>query len=105
MPDTNKAQLQKAYNLIKAKKKAEANKLLLSILKAEQNNAVAWWLLAHTINNTAKQRQALEQVIRIQPNHQAAQAKLDKLNKKSTVSDLASKKKRWKKSTLSIQRD
>ncbi len=77
--DTSQAQLQSAYKLIKAKKKKEANKLLITILKTDQNNVNAWWLLAHTIDNTIKQRKALEQVLRLQPNHQAAQSKLGKL--------------------------
>ncbi len=41
MSDTSQARLQSAYKLIKAKKKKEANKLLITILKTDQNNTAA----------------------------------------------------------------
>src|SRR5215216_7194619 len=80
MSDQSQQDLQQAYSLIKAGNKQEAARLLVNILKTERDNAEAWWLLANASPDTVKARQALQQVLRIRPDHAAARSMLDKLD-------------------------
>jgi hypothetical protein len=80
MSEENRQVLQDAYGLIRAGNKQEATRLLINVLKADRNNADAWWLLANATNDSDKKRQALEQVLRINPAHGAARRALDTLN-------------------------
>jgi hypothetical protein len=79
MDESTKAQLQRAYALIKSGNKASALKLIDPILKTQPDNEVAWWLAANTVTNPRHVEYALEQVLRINPNHTAAQDKLTQL--------------------------
>lgn len=80
MSQEHQAQLQEAYQLIKSGQKATATRVLLNVLKADRDNADAWWLLANATSDPPKQRQALNQVLRIKPDHNAAQRMLEKVN-------------------------
>ena len=72
--------LKQAYDLIKAGDKESAVQLLLPVLKADENNASAWWLMANALTDPQDIREALENVLRLHPEHAQAQKKLDKLN-------------------------
>jgi hypothetical protein len=74
--------LKQAFDLIKAKKKKEAVDILLPILKTDQDNADAWWLLANARDTPDDIREALENVLRLRPTHEKAQQMLDKLNQR-----------------------
>jgi hypothetical protein len=78
--DPTRQQLQRAYELIRAGKKAEAEAILLPILKADEDNANAWWLLANALNTPTEIREALENVLRLRPGDAKAQKMLDDLN-------------------------
>jgi hypothetical protein len=80
MSQQHRAQLQEAYQLIKSGNKQDATRLLLAVLKEDRDNADAWWLLANATTDTDKQRQALNQVLRLKPDHNAAQRLLEKVN-------------------------
>ncbi len=76
-------QLQEAYQLVRSGNKPAAVNILLPIVRANQNNADAWWLLANSVNNDEQARRALEQVLRLRPNDERARKMLDKLNAQS----------------------
>lgn len=80
MSQQHQAQLQEAYQLIKSGNKQDATRLLLAVLKENRDSADAWWLLANATSDTDKQRQALNQVLRLKPDHNAAQRLLEKVN-------------------------
>ncbi|MBZ0316794.1 MAG: hypothetical protein K8L91_10290 [Anaerolineae bacterium] len=79
MDEQTKSQLQQAYALIKAGNRADALKLIDPILKSEPDNEMAWWLAANTVTNPRHVEYALNQVLRINPNHGGAKAKLAEL--------------------------
>lgn len=73
-------QLQQAYQLIKEGRKAEAVQLLTPLVRADNTNADAWWLLANSVNNEDHQRRALEAVLRLRPNDDRAQRMLSRIS-------------------------
>lgn len=79
MDEHIKSQLQQAYAQIKSGNRAEALKLIEPILKIEPDNEIAWWLAANTVNNPLHIEYALNQVLRINPNHNGARQKLAEL--------------------------
>jgi len=72
-------QLQQAFQLIKNGQRQEAAQILVPIVRAEPNNADAWWLLANAVTNEEQQRRALEKVLSIRPGDDRAQKKLSQL--------------------------
>jgi hypothetical protein len=72
-------QLQQAFQLIKQGQRQEAAQILVPIVRAEPNNADAWWLLANAVTNTEQQRRALEKVLSLRPGDDRAQKKLAQL--------------------------
>src|SRR5687767_10489025 len=79
MAEGNQQVLHDAYELIKSGQKQEAMRLLVQVLQSDRNNANAWWLLANATDEPGKKQQALEQVLRLQPDHGAARRALDTL--------------------------
>ncbi|GAB4570830.1 MAG: hypothetical protein Kow0077_05930 [Anaerolineae bacterium] len=75
-------QLREAYELIKARKRKEAIPILLPILKADEDNADAWWLLATCLDDPNDVREALENVLRLKPEHEKAQTMLNVINER-----------------------
>ena len=86
MSDPTRAQLQQAYQLIKSGQLAQALEILQPIVLADRNNADAWWLIANASTDPVKQREALETVVRLRPDHQQAQQKLAELKGAETFS-------------------
>ena len=74
-----KAQLQQAYQYIKAGQRATALKILAPICKNEPNNAAAWWLAANAFDDVEHIRYALQQVLKIDPQFPRAAEKLAQL--------------------------
>ena len=64
--------------LIMQGEQAEAMKQLHTILRNDRNNADAWWLMANVVASPEQVKLALQHVLRIDPNHTQARAKLDK---------------------------
>jgi tetratricopeptide (TPR) repeat protein len=82
MSDPTRQQLQQAYELIKGKQRQQALEILLPILQADENNVNAWWLLANAVTEPNDAREALENVLRLRPDHANARKMLDDLNRR-----------------------
>lgn len=76
---SEKDKLQQAYQLIRSGEKTEAVKLLLPIVRADPENADAWWLLANAVDKSDQARRALQQVLKVRPNDQRARRFLEQL--------------------------
>jgi hypothetical protein len=72
-------QLQQAYQLIRAGSRQEAVQILMSVLKADQSNADAWWLLANAVTDPSQQRRALNEVLKRRPGDEKATRMLNNL--------------------------
>lgn len=68
--------LQNAYKLMEQGQKKEAAALVREELQTDKNNPDAWWLMSMLLEDEDKKVRALERVLSINPNHQAARAKL-----------------------------
>lgn len=71
--------LQQAYRLIREGNKPEAVRLLTPLVRTDPLNADAWWLLANALDNPDQKRRALEQVLKLRPNDDAAKRMYDRL--------------------------
>ena len=76
--------LQKAYGLIRAGREAEAQGLLVPIVRANPNLAEAWYLLGLALTDREKSLYAFKQVIRIDPSNQHALRQIQKLTASPT---------------------
>lgn len=85
MADEQRQQLRQAYDLIKDGKKKEAGRILLDVLRADRDNADAWWLLANAATDPEKTRQALGQVLRINPTDRRARDMLSRLDDQTFI--------------------
>ncbi|MFN8374814.1 MAG: hypothetical protein U0694_18285 [Anaerolineae bacterium] len=63
----DKTQLQALYEQIKAGSRQAAAKQLVPLLRAEPDNAAAWWLLANASDNREYQLRALRQLAKLRP--------------------------------------
>ncbi|MBL8147471.1 MAG: hypothetical protein JNL34_13905, partial [Anaerolineae bacterium] len=72
MSDSNSAVLQRAYQLVEAGQAEEARGLVESVLESEQSNPDAWWIYAHAIDDPVKARQALNEVLTLDPEYPGA---------------------------------
>lgn len=70
--DETQSALSRAYQLVEAGNYDEARAILDPILAANKNNADAWWIYAHAITEPDGGRDALEQVVRINPQYPGA---------------------------------
>ena len=73
-------ELKQAIDLIKAGSKQDALPILKTILKSDKDNERAWLWMTACANNVADRRYCLEQVLRINPNHEKAKAALAKMD-------------------------
>jgi hypothetical protein len=65
-------ELKRAYNFIKHDQTDEAQAILRPILAQEPENVHAWWLLAHALTDPGEIRDALTNVITLDPNYSNA---------------------------------
>jgi hypothetical protein len=72
-------ELVEAYKLIKAGQRIEAGRILKGYLAQHKEDANAWWLMANAASQPDTIRRCLETVLKLDPNHAKARAKLDKL--------------------------
>ncbi len=72
-------QLQQAYALIQAGQRVAALRILTPICRYYPDNASAWWLAAHALENNSDIQHALQQVVRINPYYPNAAKKLANL--------------------------
>jgi hypothetical protein len=76
-----KKQLNRAFKLIKREEIDEALDILRPIVAEEPENVHAWWLLAYSATEPREVRQALIQVLRIDPDYENAPKAREMLKK------------------------
>jgi hypothetical protein len=69
-------ELLEAHRLLKAGQRQQAGAILKPYLAQHQQDARAWWLMAHAVSSHDTARQCLEQVLKIDPNNEQARARL-----------------------------
>ncbi len=77
MFDQTNPQLTQVYEYLKAGKRDQARALLEPIVSAEPDNIDAWWLMAMAVTTPDAMRNALQNVVRINPNYLNARQLLD----------------------------
>lgn len=85
MDAVTSAAMQKAYQLIKTGQLDDALAILTPIIRAEPDNADAWYLLGFALADPEKRLYAFEQALRLDPSNQSAQKQLAKLHAASVV--------------------
>lgn len=86
---TTTAAIQQALELLKAGDKATAQSILIPVLKAEPNNAEAWYLLAFTLPDQERRLECFQEVLRIDPENQAAKKQIARLTTPQPVAGVA----------------
>jgi len=79
MDDLTDSKLQTAYELIKAGQKDRACEILIPLVRANPNLADSWFLLGHAVNDTQEKIRCFQQVLRLEPDNDAAQKQLARL--------------------------
>lgn len=69
-------ELLEAHRLLKAGQRQQAGAILKPYLAQHQQDARAWWLMAHAVSSHDTARQCLEQVLKIDPHNEQARARL-----------------------------
>lgn len=72
--------LAQAHAYIEAGNLEDAENLIRSLLEQDPDNTDAWWLLAHSVRDAAAAREALDEVLRLDPNDQQARSLLSALD-------------------------
>ena len=80
MSGTSVQILAQAHAFIEAGNLEDAENLIRSLLEQEPDNTDAWWLLAHSVRDAGAARQALDEVLRLDPNDQQARSLLSALD-------------------------
>lgn len=78
--------LKQAITLIKSGDKASAVNLVKEAIKEDKGNANAWYVLATALEDTDKRIKALENTLKLQPDHSRAQALLERLRPQQSAS-------------------
>jgi hypothetical protein len=76
--------LSEAYQFIEADKLAEARQILEPMLAQDRDNVDAWWLYAHAVTSLASAREALQNVMRLDPQYPGAADLLQSLEDQET---------------------
>lgn len=79
MTDQLQGTLASAYELIEADRLDEARSVLKPILAENIDNADAWWLYAHAVDDPETARTALNNVLRLDPDYPGAAALMSTL--------------------------
>ena len=82
MSGSNVQLLAQAHAYIEAGNLEDAENLIRSLLEQEPDNTDAWWLLAHSVRDSNAAREALFQVLRLDPNDQQARSLLSALDER-----------------------
>jgi hypothetical protein len=85
MSDQTRQQLQQANTYIQNGQRDQARALLESLVKTDPTSAEAWWLLSMVASTPAQMREALQNVLRIQPDNKNAREQLDKLDAQASA--------------------
>ncbi|MCY4525318.1 MAG: tetratricopeptide repeat protein, partial [Anaerolineaceae bacterium] len=96
--------LAQAHAYIEAGNLEDAENLIRSLLEQDPENTDAWWLLAHSVRDARAAREALDEVLRLDPNDQQARSLLSALDDRFPA-DLASDSgRRWQLSRPQLSR-
>lgn len=79
MNSTDNELLLKAEQLLREGKKQQAAPLLEEYLRGNINSARGWWALSFAVSEVEEQIECVERVLRLNPTHAAAHARLEKL--------------------------
>jgi pimeloyl-ACP methyl ester carboxylesterase len=79
MDQSTLIELRKARDLLQAGKSEEARPILARIIQQDPGAEHAWYLLSYAVTDPQKQRYALEQVLRINPDYEKARRRLASL--------------------------
>jgi hypothetical protein len=82
MTEATSGPLRDAYEAIQANNLPLARTILGGYLKTEPNNADGWWLMNYAANDGHEAREALQNVLRIDPTYPGARELLDEVNQK-----------------------
>lgn len=77
--------LTRAYELIEQDRLDEAQAVLKPIVASEKDNADAWWLYAHAVTEADTAREAIQNVLRADPNYPEARELLDSLEQSTST--------------------
>ncbi|MCX7607726.1 MAG: redoxin domain-containing protein [Anaerolineales bacterium] len=72
-----------ARMLLEEGKKREAQLLLAAYLKRHPTHAEAWWVMSQAVESEQQERDCLERVLRLNPEHLQARRRLEALNARS----------------------
>ncbi len=72
MNDATENQMMRAYELIEAGKLDDARSILSPILAANKNSPDAWWIYAHAVTDPLTAKDALDNVLRLDPEYPGA---------------------------------
>lgn len=72
-------ELREAYALMKQGDKQQATRIVQAVLKQDNKNSAAWWLLANLFEDPSKQERAAQRVLSLNPDHPGAQKLLASL--------------------------
>ena len=86
MNSTDHELLQKAEQLLREGQKQQAAPLLEEYLRGNMNSARGWWALSFAVPDVAEQIECVEHVLRLNPTHTAALARLEKLRSPAPAS-------------------
>jgi tetratricopeptide (TPR) repeat protein len=85
-PGAQQRQLKDAADALKKGNRVRARDVLLRVIQKDRDDAEAWWLLYQALDEATGQARALENVLRLDPQHEAAQqALIDARQKKLAV--------------------
>ena len=80
MNDELQSKLVEAYHLIRSGQRKTALDILQALVKKYPDSVDAWWLVANALSDPDGVRVALQKILLIDPFHEQAQQKLDKIN-------------------------
>lgn len=79
MSQPSSEQLQRAYELIQSDDIAKAHAILTRHLANHRDDVDAWWLMVYATEEQSEAERALQNVLRLDPNHEQARALLDEI--------------------------
>ena len=96
--------LAQAHAYIEAGNLEDAENLIRSLLEQDPDNTDAWWLLAHSVRDDRSAREALGQVLRLDPNDQQARSLLAALDERFPSGEQAGRRRRLSLPRLRVPR-
>ena len=93
-----------AHAYIEAGNLEDAENLIRSLLEQDPDNTDAWWLLAHSVRDPHFAREALDQVLRLDPNDQQARSLLAALDERFPSEEQTGRRRRLSLPRLRVPR-